>query len=314
VTIVGADAGLAVSPADDGFHVPTSADPTWIETAWFPLWLPDGGTSVHVRVWFRPNEGIQGGAVSAWRGENRYLAHDGWTEAFAGPPDLRSLTLANGFRLECVEPLTTYRIAHRSEHVELDVTFTALMEANPVAPEESPGMFEGHLEQPGRMVGRIRLRDRWSEVDCGTVRDRSWGPRHMRPGLRLGNAHGTALDGTAFFAYVDPDPMGRDRVTSGYWQLDGRAARIVAGERRTELDGDFPASVVLDVHDALGRHRVLRGECVNRQAVDAGNDLYAVLNLVRWDLGDGRVGWGENHDIWARSDWLAAGRAPLPSR
>ena len=34
--IVGNDRELHVSPADDGFHPPTSDDPTWIETVWFP--------------------------------------------------------------------------------------------------------------------------------------------------------------------------------------------------------------------------------------------------------------------------------------
>ena len=225
---------------------------------------------MHVRVWFRPNEGVQGGAVSAWRGENRYLAHDAWTAELTAPPDLRDLRTADGFHLECLEPLEAYRIRHRTDALELDVTFRALMEPNPVAPEESPGMFDGHLEQPGRVQGRVRLRDQWHDVDCASVRDRSWGPRTMRPGLRLGNAHGTAVDGNAFFVYVNPDPDGRDAITGGYWQLDGQAARLVAGERRTELDGDFPTAVVVDATDALGRRLVVRGECRNRQSVDAG--------------------------------------------
>lgn len=314
MTIVGNPPEPSVVPEDDGFHPPTSDDPTWIETAWFPFWLPDLDTSVHVRVWFRPNEGVQGGAVSAWRGENRYLAYDAWTAELTAPPDLRDLRTADGFHLECLEPLEAYRIRHRTDALELDLTFRALMEPNPVAPEESPGMFDGHLEQPGRVQGRVRLRDHWHDVDSASVRDRSWGPRTMRPGLRLGNAHGTAVDGNAFFVYVNPDPDGRDAITGGYWQVDGQAARLVAGERRTELDGDFPTAVVVDATDALGRRLVVRGECRNRQSVDAGNDLYAVLNLVRWDLGGGAVAWGENHDIWSRTDWIAAGRAPLPSR
>jgi hypothetical protein len=312
--IVGNPEGLTVTVGDDGYHPPTSDDPTWVETAWFPFWLPETGTSVHVRVWFRPNVGQMGGAVTAWQGDNRYLAHDGWTEDMTGPPDLRDLRAANGFHLECVTPLDTYRLTHRADRVELDVTFRALMEPNPVAPEESPGMFDGHLEQPGHVTGRVRLGDRWSEVDCASVRDRSWGPRTMRPGLRLGNAHGTAVGGSGFFTYVDPDAAGRERIIGGYWLTGGRAARLVDGERRTELDGDFPATVTIDAHDALGRHLVARGTCRNRQAVDAGHGLYAVLNLVEWDLGNGLVAWGENHDIWSEDDWIAAGRAPLGSR
>lgn len=314
MAIAGNDPHLSVSEADDSFHPPTTDDPTWIETMWFPFWLPEVNTSVYARVWFRPNEGQQGGAVNAWRDEGKIVVYDGWTEPFNGVPDLRDLRLARGFHLQCIEPLTTYRVRHQSEHVDVDVTFRALMEPNPVSPDESPGMFEGHLEQPGRVTGSVRLRDQTFDVDCASVRDRSWGPRTMRPGLRIGNAHGTALDGWAFFAYVNPDRSGRELITSGYWHHDGQAARIVHGERRSELDGDFATAVTIDAHDALGRHLVVRGRCLNRQAVDAGHDLYAILNLVAWDRPDGGTATGENHDIWSKPDWLASGRAPLPSR
>ncbi|MCU0309482.1 MAG: hypothetical protein MUE36_00860 [Acidimicrobiales bacterium] len=314
MTIAGNPPEPSVSVEDDGFHPPTSDDPTWIETVWFPFWVPELDASVHTRVWLRPNQGLQGGAVTSWRGENRYLAHDSWTGELVSPPDLCDLRMADRFHLEVVEPLHTYRVRHAGEHIEVDITFTGLMAPNPVAPDESPGMFDGHLEQPGRVQGRVRLADRWFDVDCASVRDRSWGPRTMRPGLRLGNAHGTSVDGSAFFVYVDPGHAGHDRITSGYWRHDGRAARLVDGVRRTELDGDFPATVEIDAHDALGRRLVTRGDCRNLRAVDAGDELYAVLNLIRWELPGGTTAWGENHDIWARSDWIAAGRAPLTSR
>ncbi len=312
--ITGNDPSLTVSADDDGFHPPTSDDPTWIETMWFPCWLPDGETSLHARVWFRPNAGMQGGAVHAWRGEGSIVAHDGWTEPFTTAPDLRDLRLASGFHLQCVEPLHEYRVRHASEKIEIDLTFRSLMEANPVPPHESPGMFDGHLEQPGRVTGHVVVRGRRHDIDCGSVRDRSWGPRTMRPGLRIGNAHGTTVDGWALFAYVNPDASGREQITSGYWQRDGIAARIVDGVRHTERDGDFATAITIEATDALGRTLVTRGRCRNRQAVDAGHDLYAILHLVEWDTDGATPAWGENHDIWSKPDWLATGRAPLPSR
>ncbi len=314
MTIVGSDPHLAVSADDDGFHSPTSHDPTWVETAWFPFWLMKVATTVYVRVWFRANEGVQGGAISAWRDEDEPVVSDGWTEPFSGPVDLLDLRLANGFHLECLEPLTAYRIRHQSEQVDLDISFRALMEPNPVSPRESPGMFEGHFEQPGRVTGAVRLGDQRHSIDCPTVRDRSWGPRTMRPGIRIGNAHGTGMDGWAFFAYVNPDDSGTEHITSGYWQKDGQAARLVTGKRQSEMTGDFAHTITVDARDALDRHLVVRGRCANRQALDAGHDLYAVLNLIEWDNGSGTDAWGENHDIWSKHDWLAADRDPLPSR
>lgn len=314
--IEGLDPRLVVSPADDDFHRPTSSDPRWLETVWFPFWVPEEGISVYARIWFRPNAGEQGGAVHAWRGTSEILGHDGWTEPFERFGDLRSLSLARGFRLTCLEPLSRYRVVHASARMEVDVVFTARMVPNPVPPEESPGMFAGHLEQPGRVVGRVRIGEREFAVDCGSVRDRSWGPREARSDLRLGNAHGTSREGDAFFAYVNPDEAGVERITSGYWLREGRAARIVAGLRRTEWDGNHPRAVSLEFEDALGRRGRYAGRCANRQAVDAGNEVYAVLNLVEWEdeTRGHRALWGENHDIWSRTAWLAAGRAALPRR
>ena len=49
---------------------------------------------------------------------------------------------------------------------------------------------------------------------------------------------------------------------------------------------------------------------MNVMASNAGNGVYAVLNLVRWEHAGG-VCWGENHDVWSETAWLAAGRPRL---
>ena len=307
--MIGADPKLVVTPGDDGFHPPDSDDPSWIETVWFPCWVPEQAMTVYTRLWFSPNAGKQGGAITGWRGAGQGLFGDVWTEDFAEPPELTDLTLANGFRLECLEPLQRYRLTHRRERVELDATFEALLPPHPVAPEESPGMFQGHFEQPGRLEGVLRFRGQEHAIACHTVRDRSWGPRAPRSDLRLGNAHGTAED-LAFFAYVNPDADGRETVTSGYLLADGQAAEIRSGVRETEWEDDVPKALRLSVTDAAGRSFEARGACVNHAARNAGNGVYAVLNLVRWEHAGG-VAWGENHDVWSEAAWLAAGRKAL---
>ena len=307
--MIGADPELHVTAEDDAFHPPDSGDPSWIETVWFPMWVPDEAMTVYARLWFSPNLGKQGGAITGWRGAGQGLFGDVWTEDFGGAPDLRDLELANGFRLECLEPLQRYRLRHRSERVELDATFEAILTAHGVSPEESPGMFQGHFEQPGRVRGELRFRGRSHRIDCYSVRDRSWGPRAPRQDLRLGNAHGTA-EGFAFFAYVNPAPDGREVVTSGYLLRDGTAAAVRSGLRETEWKDEVPSALALSLADAAGRSLRLRGECVNHAARNAGNGVYAVLNLVRWEH-DGGVAWGENHDVWSEAAWLAAGRKAL---
>ncbi len=131
----------------------------------------------------------------------------------------------------------------------------------------------------------------------------------MPDDLRLGNAHGSAED-FAFFLYVNPAEDGRERITSGYLLRDGLAATIVEGERRTTLGGGFPVAIDIEARDAAGRELRVSGECRNLMASNAGNGVYAALNLVRWAHGDG-VCWGENHDVWSEAGWLAAGRPRL---
>ena len=307
--MIGRDPRLVVTPADDAFHPPTSDDPSWVETVWFPFWIPEEALSGSVRLWFQPNAGQQGGAIAGWRGAGEFVFGERWSEPFTAAPDLRDLRLANGLHLRCTKPLARYEIAHRGERLELDLRFDATMAPNPVAPEESPGMFAGHLEQPGRVVGEVRARGTTRRIDCHSIRDRSWGPRSMPAELRLGNAHGTA-DGFAFFTYVRPDAEGREPITSGYLLRDGVAAHIVGGQRSTTWRDGVPVAVALEARDAAGRTLAASGECVNAMASNAGNGVYAVLNLVRWTHYGG-VAWGENHDVWSETAWLAAGRPKL---
>jgi hypothetical protein len=307
--MIGRDPKLVVTPADDAFHSPTTQDPSWIETMWFPFWIPDQSLSGSVRVWFSANAGKQGGAVAGWQGESRGVFGDRWNEEFKAAPDLLDLELASGLHIECVSPLVRYRVRHESRDLNLDFVFDAIMKPNPVAPEESPGMFAGHFEQAGRVVGEVTSRGKTLSIDCHSIRDRSWGPRRMPEELRLGNAHGTAA-GFGFFLYVNPTPDGVERITSGYLLRDGVEAAIVDGVRETELREGLPVAVRLEATDAAGRVLQAQGECVNVMASNAGNGVYAVLNLVKWRL-EGGVCWGENHDVWSETAWLAAGRPKL---
>lgn len=306
--MIGRDPALVVTPDDDGFHPPTSDDPAWIETLWFPFWVPEEGLSASVRVRLMPNEGGLEATVAGWHGDSKPVFGDRIRAALEGEPDLRDLH-TGGLHLECLEALTRYRIRHEGPRSRLDVVFEAILPPNPVAPEESPGMFAGHFEQPGHVTGSLHFGGRDRTIDCHAIRDRSWGPRRMPRDLRLGNAHGTA-EGFGFFAYVNPAPDGRERITSGYHLADGVAAAITDGVRTTTLREGMASAVSIEARDAAGRTLQANGTCVNTMASNAGNGVYAVLHLVRWEHGHG-TSWGENHDVWSEEAWLAAGRRKL---
>ena len=307
--MIGRDPKLTVGVEDDAYHVPTSTDASWIETMWFPFWAPEESLSASVRVWFSPNAGKQGGAVAGWQGNSKGLFGDRWTDDFTGAPNLLNLRTSSGLHIECLKPLEHFRLRHKTENSSLSIEFEAIMPPNPVAPEESRGMFAGHFEQAGHVTGEVSFRDCRLEIDCYSIRDRSWGPRQMPDELRLGNAHGTA-EGVGFFLYVNPTPDGVERITSGYLMRDGVEAAIVSGVRETVLRDGLPLEVRIEAIDAAGRSLEARGECVNVMASNAGNGVYAILNLVKWRGKDG-VCWGENHDVWSERAWLAAGRPKL---
>lgn len=311
--MIGRDPALVVKEEDESFHPPTSDDPSWIETMWFPFWVPDEGLSASVRVRISPNRGELEATIAGWRGASEGVFGDRINMPLSAPPDLRALDLGERLRIDCVEPLRRWRLEHVGRHARLALEFTAIMPPNPVPPAASPGMFAGHFEQPGHVAGRLELRGRTIPIDCYAIRDRSWGPRRMPERLRLGNAYATAED-FAFFAYVHPapdgQPDGREEITHGYLLESGEAAALVAGRRETTLRDGMPTAVRLEARDALGRSLEIDGACTNTMASNAGNGVYAVLNLVRWSDGS-RVAWGENHDVWSETDWLAAGRAPL---
>ena len=307
--MIGRDASLVVTDADDAFHRPESDDPSWIETMWFPFFVPEESISASVRVRVSPNRGELEATIAGWTGDSQGLFGDRMTVALEGEPDLLRLRVEDRLRIDCLEPLTRYRLRHDGPNSSLDLVFDASMPPNPVPPEASPGMFAGHFEQPGRVTGRLDVHGSSRSIDCHSIRDRSWGPRHMPDRLRLGNAYATAEE-HAFFAYIRSDEAGREAVTHGYLLREGVEAALVGGVRETTLREGMPVAVRLEAEDAAGRRFEVDGTCVNTMASNAGNGVYAVLNLVRWEDETG-VRWGENHDVWSEKDWLAAGRARL---
>ena len=296
----------------DGFHPVSNDDPAWIETVWFPFWVPSQGITVYVRVVFQPNHGGYGGSVAVWSGHGALRFEGGLAGDFdqwGDLGDLRALTLPGGLQLECLAAAQRYRVRYEHPECSLDVEFEALAPPTYPAPEDSPGMFAGHLDQHGRVTGWLRLGGETCEVDCWTVRDRSWGPRVVRNDLRLGNAHGTAGD-QAFFAYLQQDEQGREIVRGGTLLREGREETLVSGERVTRWENGWPTALRLEATDRAGRTLRALGAVRNRRAVVANPELYAVLNLIQWRVGDAEL-WGENHDVWSRAAWRAAGREPL---
>jgi len=301
----------AAAQENDRFHTVGSDDPAWVETLWFPFWIPQKKMTVYVHVVFMPNRGTFNAAIVIWDAHDRsvfeqpYRGELGDLRQFG---DLDDLHLPNGLSVTCRIPGQQYGIRFTHPDCAFDVTFDALMPPVAVAPEESPGMYQGHIDQPGHVHGTMRLRGADFAIDCHASRDRSWGPRHARSDVRMGNGHSTAKD-FFFFVYIITNARGEEIITGAYVMHGGKLANITRGSRVIEWEGDRARRVTMRFEDSEQRSFEVVGVCANQRNLMSSPNLYVILNLIEWFIDGKPVGWGESHDVWSQEAWTAGGRA-----
>lgn len=302
-----ATSGRPFGPEDDSFH--ELGDRWWAtETAWFSFHHAQRRLGGWLYTLARPNIGtVQGGAwvwdADAWAPwEIRYCANHSSKRLEPGT-DLRHATLATGVTIQVLEPLRSYRIGYSEPgRFEAELRFDAIMDPFPFASGEPPFLSASHFDQTGRVTGRVVLDGEPIDIDCFSVRDRSWGPRPEHRPQRLSYCFGTTSPESAFFATSRPRPD-HDLISHGYLIRDGRLARIVGGERRVERDPvtGWVTRETIAGRDESGREFHAAGTPVSRVAV---NRHLAVTwtYLTRWDL-DGEQAWGEDQDMWPVEQW-----------
>jgi hypothetical protein len=295
-------------PEDDRFHPPASAEPWWTETCWFSFGDPRLDLSGTFYPLFRPNLGVAGLAVAVWDAS----AHEPWRARYhrthwhlpfpAG--ELSDLSLA-GLRYQTLEPGQHYRVRYRDgDLLDVDLDYRALMPVHEVG--ISAG--RGHLDQPCRFEGVVSLGGERLEVAGYDMRDRSWQLRADDRSTRAGYSYGIAGERDAFLAFSFR--MGaEDRVVGGFLLRDGEKSDLASGTRRVERSpAGWPAQVVIEARDALGRAFVARGTTRNRLAHQPSPGLFAWMSLTGWDFAGGC--FGQDQDIWS-PDLLAADHALL---
>ena len=292
-----------LTEADDRLHPPANQDRWWSETCWFSFDQPGQDVSSTIYPLFRPNLGVCSLGMYLWDGS----AHEPWRVLYgrcywhlAMPDtDLTELRL-EGLSYDRLEPLRRYHIAYRDgDLIDLDLEFTALREPH----EAGIGNGVGHLDQPGRIVGRINVRGRAIDIDTIGMRDRTWSPR---PDDRRG-------PGTAYtYGHVDADEQwlvltrleGNDGafisgVFTGYLVRDGVHAPLADARRRVvERRDGYPTRIEVEATDTLGRRLEATGTTCNRLANQATPSQFAWMSMTNWDVG-GRSMIGEDQEVWA---------------
>jgi hypothetical protein len=232
-------------------------------------------------------------------------------------------TLWNGLTCETIELQKSYRFTYAAQDLELDLTWTCIMEPNELHPLEpgeiNPGLIGwmgqaeseeirvGHYEQAGRMHGTVHLGDRTFEVDCFSVRDHTWGPRTAEKFLRAGYGWAIASETSSFQAmYVSELPGSEDailgtteRIVGGWFVKDGVKANLVSGWRQAVERGadGRPSRELVEATDELGRTLRATGTIKTLLKWTGYNDCLDYWTLAEWDY-DGQRAWGEAHEFF----------------
>jgi hypothetical protein len=302
-----ADAGPTFGPADDDFH---DVGPQWwaTETAWFSFHHHERRLGGWLYVLARPNIGtVQGGA---WVWDDSAFVP--WEVLYSANfssmplPDERSLadvTLRTGVSIKVVEALDTYRLGYRDPgRFEADLLFSAVMPPHGYPAGEPPFLSASHFDQLGRISGTIRLPGESIDIDCYSMRDRSWGPRPEHRPRRLAYCFGTASPQHAFFCTLEP-AGDSERINHGFLIREGVKAALVAGTRTTSRDprtGVITTEIIVGT-DARGRDFTATGTPVSRIAINRHTAI-TWNYLSHWRL-DNVDAWGEDQDMWPVHDW-----------
>ncbi len=290
---------MSAGAADhDRFHAPAEPDPLWTETAWFGFMAPERALGGTVYALFRPNLGVCALAVYVWDG----AAHEPWRVPYgrtlwhlpAPGGDLSDLSLA-GLRLRCMAPLERYALGYEDgERLRLVLRYDALCPLH----EVGVGGGRGHLDQPCRVTGTLRLRGETIEIDACDMRDRSWSVRDDRRSVRASYSYAIASGRDAFLA-AGFERDGVARLAAGFLLRDGVKADLAGGTREVvERRAGYPLRVRIAARDTLGRTLEAEARCLSRLAQQATPGMFAWMSLAEWRFGD-RTAFGGDQDVWS---------------
>jgi hypothetical protein len=290
--------------ADDRFHAPAEAHPLWSETAWFGFSAPERSLCGAVYPLFRPRLGVCSVGVHVWDDS----ACEPWRALYSRtqwhlsmPRGDLSECSVGGLELTCLEPLRRYRVRYADGDLcALDLEYEGLFE--PHATGIAGG--RGHLDQPCRVRGWLRLREERIAIDGFEMRDRSWHVRDDFRSTRASYSYGIApREAFLAVALCDADEC---RVATGFLWRDGEKHALVGGARRVKERRDgHPLRVEIAAVDAAGRRLEAEGATLSRLANQATPGMFAWLSLTEWRVGGARC-HGEDQEIWS-PDLLARG-------
>jgi hypothetical protein len=312
-------------PSHDLVHTPDPGRERWRESYYFQFVDFKHGIGGYHGPGYRPVKGYSGVLHVLWGlGQPTLIATEKGTYATHD-----AVHPVGGFEWEIVEPLKRWRIrfsgrlndggsdpaipvpavvaAGAAPGGTVDVSYELTFERDKPAYlyDENPqwdGLFDGHIDEVGRVTGTVRVGDRTYEVDGRGSKDHSWGVRDWGKPKGWRWVDMLFEDGpelTVWRATFD----GSNWLDDGAIYLEGAAEKITSFAESVTFvprgDGERPASWEFEI--ASENHRVRgRGEmiCVApllfpfRMADGARGMLWNDRTVFRCELDDGRTGYG----------------------
>lgn len=331
-------AGTPFGPADDNFHASPDDNPFWAETTWWSFNIPERKLGGWLHATFNTNRRTVTWRVYVWDpsgarpDELRYFRMATDVPLTDPAPDLCDITIpGGGFSLKMLRPLRDYQVefADPAANFAVRLNFAGVHDPRRYTPGEPPFMEHTHLDQLGHVTGELELSGERLDIDCYSIRDRSWAPRGgprragtkptdeaarvRHPGGprwreierergrgRIQYIFGHAGADTGFLAFArvaDGDPAGWSPLNHGWLLRDGGFELLDKTASRMKNYRDpvsgWSAHMQVQLADVTGRTMATEGHSVSHICENGGGSTA----LMRWDLGN-RIGWGEDQDIW----------------
>lgn len=312
---------------DDGLHSHLAEDEWWFtETAWFSFHHSDRGLGGWFYTMIRPNIGTVAGGAWVWD----QSAHLPWEALYSAnysalelpaDLDLRNAALPTGVRLEVEEPTLVYRLGYDDPgRFTADLRFEGAMAPRPLVAEGSTFGKAAHFDQIGHLTGTIDVGGEQLDIDCWSMRDRTWGRRPENRPRQAAYVTGAGDGGTGFLAVTNTRD-GTDRVAYGFVNRGGGEVALVDGSRSVVRNKEkgWVDEIRIDAVDAAGDPFVAVGRSVSRLFINR-HSFIDLNSLIEWrvepggsDRSDRHAGattwWGEDQDMWPIHRWAAAKRA-----
>ncbi len=325
-----------ITAEDMKFHKPTSNDPEWAETNYFPFHIEEEGIQVAAYVLARPNLGVVLADVFAYQGSNPSPTTSLYFDKKVHLPIQEKLEdyklgLSSGFSVKAVNAPMDYEVDYVGyDDTEYHLYYKGLSEPYDIHdPKQDPitaaqqakesdnswgkGAYAGHFDQSAHVTGDAKILGKSYKVDCVTTMDHSWGPRAEMsiPNMSWFHAHFGPDLAIHCIAYVDPintDKVGP--VLHGYVVENGKLYGIAEGNGRTTRDHLLPTGIEMSVTDSRGKTFNLAGKSVSTYAWFAWPGINVQSALLKWECdGVSGTGMGETQDCFSMKYVCQANKA-----